>query len=359
MMTADQQHQYNINAKELNILPIKVTPHYEKLVQEEYKALGHADGPLHRVVYPTPERLKTRIFEEVPDFVEDYSNMPVGLSNILIHKYARRALFLVTDKCVGHCMYCCRQAVLSDIHGNPLPALEERLNRVINYLAEHPEINELILSGGDPLNIAFQNLSYLFERLAQETQVSDIRIHSRNLIFAPHVVSQKVTDLLGKYRVRIYLHIVHPYEITENVIDAVTRLQKAGVRTYSHFPILRGVNDHIQVLEKLLRQLDDLRANCINLYVPEPINYSASFRVSMKRLFTLMDELFWQTGSWLNGARLVLDSPIGKVRREDIVAWNQQTGEITFQRAGKNVVYYDFPAELDKAGELDILLWKG
>lgn len=359
MMTAEQQREYNTKAKKLNILPIKITNHYEKLVREEYKILRHAGGPLQRIVYPTPERLKTRIFQEVPDFVEDSTNMPTGLSNILIHKYSRRALFLVTDKCVSHCMYCCRQAVLTDIHGNPLPTLEKRLDHVINYLAEHPEINELILSGGDPLNISFQNLNYLFERLTQETQIRDIRIHTRNLIFAPHVISQKVADLLGKYQVRIYLHIVHPYEIEENVIATTIRLQQAGVRTYSHFPILRGVNDHIQVLEKLLRNLDDLRANCINLYVPEPINYSATFRVSMKRLFTLMDELFWQTGSWLNGVRLVLDSPIGKVRREDIIAWNQQTGEITFQREGKNVVYYDFPAELDEAGEIDTLLWKG
>ena len=79
----------------------------------------------------------------------------------------------------------------------------------------------------------------------------------------------------------------------------------------------------------------------------------------LKRLFRLVDELYWTTGSWTNGVRLVLDSPVGKVRREDIVSWDEGTGQVVFQRQGKNVVYHDFPAELDKPGELATLLWRG
>ncbi len=359
VITAELRQQFNAKAKELNVLPIKVTPHYEKMVQAEYEVLGRRGGPLYRVVYPTSDRLEIQIPHEVPDFVEDQSNMPPGLANVLIHKYQRRALFLVTDKCVGHCMYCFRQDVLTDLHGNSLPSLEERLNGVVNYLAGRPEVSELILSGGDPLNIPFHHLDHLFERLTQQTEVTDIRIHSRNLVFAPQVVSNKVAELLGKHRARIYIHVVHPYEIEDKMVAVVKQLQDAGVRTYSQFPILRGVNDHVQVLEKLLRRLDDLRANPINLFIPDPISYSAIFRIPMKRLLQLMDELYWSTGSWTNGVRLVLDTPIGKVRREDIVAWDETTGQITFQREGKKVIYHDFPSELDKPGELDTLLWRG
>ncbi len=359
VMTAERRQQFNNRAKELNVLPIKVPPHYKKMVQEEYEVLGRRGGPLYRVVYPTSDRLEIRIPHEVPDFVEDQSNMPSGLANVLIHKYRSRGLFLVTDRCVGHCMYCFRQDVLTDIHGNPLPPLEERLSRVVDYLTKHPEVSELILSGGDPLNIPFRHLSHLFEQLAQKTKVTDIRIHSRNLVFAPQVVSDKVAELLGKYRARIYIHVVHPYEIEDKMIEVIKRLQDAGVRTYSQFPILRGINDHVQVLETLLRKLDDLRANPINLFIPDPISYSASFRIPMKRLLQLMDELYWTTSSWTNGVRLVLDTPIGKVRREDIIAWDKKSHQITFQREGKNVIYHDFPADLEQPGELDTLLWKG
>lgn len=355
----DRQRQFNARARELNILPIKVTPHYGRLVQEEYETLGCAGGPLYRVVYPAADRLDIQVSHEVPDFVEDQSNMPSGLANVLIHKYERRALFLVTDKCAGHCMYCFRQEVLTDIHGNPVPDLETRLDAVIGYLARHPNISELILSGGDPLNIPLRHLARLFERLALETAVTDIRVHSRNLVFAPHVVTDQVADLLGRYRVRIYIHVVHPYEIEEEMEAVTRRLQQAGVRTYSQFPILRGINDHVEVLERLLRKLDDLQANSINLFIPDPINYSAAFRIPMRRLLRLMDQLYWRTASWTNGVRLVLDTPIGKVRREDIVAWDEATGRITFEREGHQVVYHDFPAELDRPGELDVLLWRG
>ncbi|MCI5193673.1 MAG: radical SAM protein [Candidatus Electrothrix sp. AU1_5] len=359
IMPAQQRQLFNLRAKELNVLPIKVPPHYEKLVREEYEVLGYSGGPLYRAVYPDEDRLELQDQHEVPDFVEDRTNMPLGLANVLIHKYRRRALFLVTDKCVGHCMYCFRQDVLTDIHGNPLPSLEERLDLVMGYLIEHPEISELILSGGDPLTIPFRHLSTLFEQLARKTGVTDIRVHSRNIVFAPQIISDNLAELLGEYGVRIYIHVIHPYEIEERMTEAVRRMQDAGVRTYSQFPILRGINDHVQVLEKLLRNLDELRTNPINLFIPDPINYSACFRIPMKRLLRLMDELYWSTGSWTNGVRLVLDTPIGKVRREDIVAWDEQTGRITFQREGKNVIYHDFSAELDQPGELDTLLWRG
>jgi lysine 2,3-aminomutase len=359
IFTPEQIQQFNVKAKELNVLPIKVTPHYKKLLQEEHDVLGHCGGPLSRVVYPVSDRLEIRTPHEVPDFVEDKTNMPAGLDNVLIHKYRCRALFLVTDRCIGHCMYCFRQDVLTDIQGNPLPPLEGRINGVVNYLKQHPEISELILSGGDPLNIPFKHLEDLLERLSQETKVTDIRIHSRNLVFGPQVVSDKVAELLGKHRVRIYIHVVHPYEIEEKMTGVIKLLQDAGVRTYSQFPILRGINDHVLVLAKLLRKLDDLRSNPINLFIPDPISYSASFRVPLKRLFQLIDQLYWTTSSWTNGVRLVLDTPIGKVRREDIVSWNEQTGEVIFQREGRDVIFHDFPAELDKPGDLATLLWKG
>lgn len=359
VITTELRQEYNTKAKELNVLPIKVTPHYEKMVREEYLILGQVGGPLYRAVYPDSDRLKIQVSHEVPDFVEDQSNMPQGLANVLIHKYHRRALFLVTEKCVGHCMYCFRQDILTDIYGKPLPPIEERIERVINYLTDHPEVSELILSGGDPLTIPFRQLSHLFDQITKKTKITDIRVHSRNLVFAPQVVSDKIAKLLGKYHARIYIHVIHPYEIDEKMTIALKRLQEAGVRIYSQFPILRGINDHVRVLEKLLRQLDDLRANPINLFIPDPINYSASFRIPMKRLFKLMDELFWSTASWTNGVRLVLDTPIGKVRREDLVAWDDKTGRITFQRDGRKIIYHDFPANLDEPGELSTLLWKG
>jgi len=353
------REQFNAQAKQLGVLPIKVTAHYQRLVEEEITTLGRTGGPLYRVVYPTAARLEMRVAHEVPDFVEDRTNMPPGLEGVLIHKYHQHALFLVTDKCAGHCMYCFRQDVMSDLQSQTLPAIDEKLNRVVDYLAKHPQISELILSEGDPLNVSFRYLEQILQRVRNETSVTDIRFHTRSIVFAPKVLSENVCALLGQYRARIYLHVVHPYELEEEVSEVIKRLQTHGVRTYSQFPILRGINDQVAILTKLLRALDDLRANPINVFIPDPISYSAAFRLPLKRLLGLMDELYWTTSSWTNGVRLVLDTPIGKVRRDDISAWDEQTGQVTFQREGKKVISHDFPAALDEPSQVNTLLWKG
>lgn len=349
---------YNDRAVPLGLLPIKVPPSYDRLVQEEVEALGFTGGPLYRIVYPVLRRLDTRSVHEVPDYVEDRTNMPSGLEGMFIHKYRNRALFLVTDKCAGHCMYCFRQDVISDLQKRAAPSLEEKIRRVVDYLAAHPEVRELILSGGDPLNVPLHYLEHILAAVRALNPQIRIRVHSRNVIFAPRLVSEPVCRLLGAYRVRVYLHVVHPYELTDDVTDAIGRMQAHGVRTYSQFPILRGVNDHVAVLKKLLESLDDLHVHPINLFIPDPINYSAPFRISLDRLLGLMDELYWNTSSWINGVRLVMDTPVGKVRREDITNWNRETGVVTFQREGQGIVYHDFPKHLDVPGRLETLLWR-
>lgn len=349
--------EFNSLASKQGLLPVKVTPHYRALVKKEVSALGQTGGPLYRAVYPTKDKLNVQAGHEVPDFVEDRGNMPSGLDNILIHKYANRALFLLTDKCIGHCMYCFRQDVMQESQAKPSSVFEHRLDSVITYLNATPEIEELILSGGDPMSLPYKYIETTLNRLREETQVKHIRMHTRNLAFAPSLFTDKLAALFAAHNVRLYLHLIHPYEITDEVKAVVGRYKKAGVKIYSQFPILRGINDHVEVLSRLLHDLDEIEAPAINIFIPDPISYSASFRVGTQRLLNLMDELYWATSSWLNGVRLVLDTPIGKVRREDIVKWDKVKGEITFQREGETTIYQDFPEELDMPGEIKFMLW--
>jgi lysine 2,3-aminomutase len=350
--------EFNRQADEKGLLRIKVPPYYKKLITEEFKAVGSSGGPLYKIVYPCDDYTEIGIGHEVPDFVEDRTNMPLGVENILIHKYKNRALFLVTDKCAGHCMYCFRKDVLTGLQGRNTPNREEKLNLLINYLKQNPNVNEIILSGGDPLSVPFNYLRTILERLKAEAKIRDLRLHTRNIVFAPKIISGQLCELLDRYKVRIYLHIVHPYELTEEVIKAIVMLRDHKIRTYAQLPVLRGINDHVTVLEKLIYVLDSLGVNVVSLFIPDPVRYSAPFRIPMKRLFSLMDNLYWSGGSWLNGVRIVLDTPIGKVRREDIVSWDEKKNIIVFQREGKKIIYDDFPAESDNPGDIKTLLWK-
>lgn len=358
MIDAELLNRFAEVARRENLLPLRVTPYYRSLVEEELAVLKNTNGPIYKVVYPTPERLNVRAPGEVRDFVEDRDNMPDGLGDMVLRKYSNRLLFLITDKCAAHCMYCFRQDVLAEQHEREVPTFDTKLDRLIQYLREHPEIEEVIFSGGDPLNVPLRVLRSSLERISRETPVTNFRVHTRNAAFAPKAFTDEACRLLGDYDVRLVLHMVHPYELREEAVAIIKKVRSLGVRCYSQFPVLRGINDHPVALERILRRLDELGVRPLSLFIADPINYSASFRIPLARLFAIMDELNWRTSAWVNSVRLVLDSPIGKVRREDISNWDKEAGVVTFSREGQQVVYRDFPQELDEETDLGTLLWK-
>lgn len=358
MIDTEVLNQFAEIAKRENLLPVRVTPYYRSLVDEELAVLKNTQGPIYKVVYPTAERIGLRVPGEVKDFVEDRGNMPHGLGDMVLRKYRNRLLFLITDKCAAHCMYCFRQDVLAEQHERDVPTFDTKLDGLIRYLQEHPEVEEVIFSGGDPLNVPLRILRTSLARISKETSVTNFRLHTRNAAFAPKAFTEEACRLLGDYNVRLVLHVVHPYEIREEAVSIIKTVQSYGVRCYSQFPVLRGINDHAVVLERILRKLDELGVRPLSLFIADPINYSATFRIPLARLFSIMDELNWRTSAWINSVRLVLDSPIGKVRREDMVGWDKEAGVVTFSRDGEQVLYPDFPQELDEQSDLKTLLWK-
>jgi len=347
-------------AKKDGLLPIKVTGFYRKKIEEEVTALGHHEGPLHRGIYPTSDRMNVRAPGEVPDFVDDRENMPEGLKDAAIRKYDNRMLFFPTDVCAAHCQYCFRQDVLAELHENEptFTTLDQNLTHLKEYLGQRPEVQEVILSGGDPMTIAYPKLEHVLRTLKEEAKVPHIRIHTRTLIFSPKIFKPETVQLLADTNVRLVNHTIHPYEICEEVEHYIGELRAAGVRLYNQFPLLRKVNDHPEVLRQHLTRLDELEIRNLSMFIPDPINYSAAFRIRLKRLFSLIDELNWSTPSWVNSTRVVLDTHYGKVRREDLKEYDEESGQAVFVREGNRIPYPDLPADIDEPGDLKTLLWK-
>ncbi|WP_237153039.1 radical SAM protein [Oryzibacter oryziterrae] len=342
------------------LLPIKVPAFYQLKLDQELAALGHTEGPLHRMVRPTRDRFTARAGHEVADWVDDRSNMPVPGSQTIIHKYADRVLFMPTSVCAGHCQYCFRQDVLTDAHADERAVVVRELDHLVAYLGSKPEVSEVILSGGDPLTLPLRDLELIFRRLRALPQIRSIRIHSRTLAFAPKIFGDPAKiDLLAEADVRLVFHFAHPYEVCDDVREVLSRLAARRIRLYNHFPLLRGVNDHVDVLRRLVEDLDDARVRTLSVYLPEPIHHSAPYRLTLDRILALQDALTASTPSWINAIRFTLDSPVGKARREHITAWDRATGRVTFEKDGKSFVYPDFPSELDVPGERDVLLWRG
>jgi lysine 2,3-aminomutase len=347
------------------ILPIKVSDFYAQGVQREMSAIG-PDGPLYKTVFPTNERLDIRLPSEGRDYINEISHMPVTDAPYIVRKYADRVVFLVADECFAHCQYCFRTYKLTSEKKAALKAnqrqcaattLEEKTTTLLNFLATEPSITEVIFTGGEPLTLDVAALEYLFASLSRWR----LRLHTRAVVYEPAVITDTLAGLLARYHVRVVLHVNHPYELSEAVTAAIARLYRAGVRLYAQFPLLRGINDHPAVLTMLLERLDECGVRPLTIFCVEPDNYASSFRLPFARVERIIDEVNWRTPSWVNACRFVLDTEIGKVRREHCI--KRETNPdgstlLTFQRDGKQITYPDFPEALDTPSNIQRLLWQ-
>lgn len=346
------KNKYNELVEKNRLLPIKISDFYMKKILEEVNAIG-VNGPLYRSVLPSLERMDVKTSHESRDYVEEYKHMPVSGVDYIIQKYKERVLFIITDVCFAHCQYCFRTYNLTGFQQSNLKStIENKVKVLKEYLSHHDEITEIILSGGDPLSIGYDNLKYVLE----EFKTLNIRIHTRAIVYNPSVFTKDIMELFKKYQVRLVFHINHPYEMCEIVESKIIELDNYGIRMYSQFPLLRGINDNAKVLAILLQKMDDLHIRPISIFIPDPISYSASFRLSFTRIKKIQDELNWTTPSWINSVRFTLDTTLGKVRRENVVS--QKENCIIFERENKCVKYYDLDDGIDHETDLSILLWK-
>jgi L-lysine 2,3-aminomutase len=240
-------------------------------------AKGDATDPLLRQVLP--------LFDETSDqdgFVAD----PVGdsaaeLSPGLLQKYYGRALLITTGACAVHCRYCFRrQYPYASAPKSPVewqPAIER--------IAADPSIDEVILSGGDPLTLVDGHLASLAERIARIKHVQRLRIHTRLPIVIPQRVTVELIDLLRGTRLTpiMVVHANHPQEIDEPTAAALSRLIDAGIPVLNQSVLLRGVNDNAEALIGLSRRLINLRVMPYYLHQLDRVAGAAHFEVPVSR----------------------------------------------------------------------------
>ena len=218
----------------------------------------------------------------------------------------------------------------------------------------------MILSGGDPMVLPTAALARVLRPLAANPQVARLRIHTKTIAYAPAVYDDAdELALLAECGVRLVFHLAHPYELCDVVTRAIGRTRAAGIRCYNQFPLLRRINDDAGLLARHLETLDELEVRNLSVFVPEPIVGSAPFRLSWDRFESLVDALVRTTPSWIDATRFVLDTPVGKVRREDLAERDRAAGTLVFERDGRRIAYPDFPAHLDEPGDPEVMLRRG
>ncbi|RWC42958.1 MAG: KamA family radical SAM protein [Mesorhizobium sp.] len=205
--------------------------------------------PIRAQVIPSPEELE-EVEGELDDPIADHEFSPVPR---LTHRHADRVLLFPTYQCAVYCRFCFRKESLTSIgRGYTREALEPALA----YISGHPEIREVILTGGDPLSLPDAALAEIRARIEAIPHVRLLRIHTRVPVVLPlRVTSGLVAALQGRLMVTIVTHFNHPREITDATEAACRTLRRAGFVLLNQSVLLKGVNDSVEALEELCREL--------------------------------------------------------------------------------------------------------
>lgn len=280
-------------------LAMAVTPHYFNLISRE-----DPDCPIRRQVIP---RIEETLYapEEMSDPCGEDSHMPVPG---LVHRYPDRVLFLVTDRCASYCRYCTRGRVVSGVGEQ---GLEMDHARAIEYIRNHEEVRDVLLSGGDPLLLSDARLERILSALRDIAHVEFIRIGSRIPVFLPQRITPELCAMLEKYHpLWLSIHVNHPRELTLEVRDALHRLSKAGVPIGNQSVLLRGVNDDPDTMKELLHKLLMCRVRPYYLYQCDLIQGSSHLRTSIREGLEIMDQLRGYTTGYAV-PQYVVDGPGG------------------------------------------------
>jgi EF-P beta-lysylation protein EpmB len=278
--------------------PLRVTPSFLSRMRP-----GDPNDPLLRQVLPIGAEL-----EEQPGFVSDpLEEGAAKRAPGLLQKYDGRALLITTAACAIHCRYCFRRefpyAEQSSEEGG-------RWAEALATIAADASIDEVILSGGDPLTLSDARLAQITDALAAMPHVRRIRVHTRQPVVLPSRVDDGLIAWIAGIRLPLVfvLHVNHPNEIDADVRTAVARLKAAGVTLLNQSVLLAGVNDEVETLKRLSVDLMAAGVLPYYLHLPDRVRGTAHFDVAEPRAKQLLGELASQLSGYLV-PRLVREIP--------------------------------------------------
>lgn len=253
-------------------LPLRITPYYASLLSSD-----NPKQPLRRTMIPTINELVISKGESADPLSEEHHS-PVPN---LVHRYPDRVLFLATGFCSAYCRYCTRShMVAKDKCHVGIKAWEPALQ----YIREHKEVRDVLISGGDPLTMPDPHIEYLLSTLRAIPHVEIIRIGTKVPVVLPQRITKTLVSMLKKYHpLFISVHFTHPDELTQEVAEACARLADAGIPLGSQTVLLKGVNDDVATMRNLMHGLLKIRVRPYYLYQCDPIPGSAHFRTHVAK----------------------------------------------------------------------------
>jgi lysine 2,3-aminomutase len=235
--------------------------------------------------------------------------------NGILHKYAYTALVVATEYCSMYCRHCFRKRMV----GLPNRQTVENFRNAANYIAAHPEISNVVISGGDPLLLPTDVLRQMLDALRDIPHLNFVRIGSRApVVFPTRLADDALLQVLAEFNrdktLQVPTHFNHPREITPEAAEAVLRLREAGITVNNQAVLLRGVNDDPETLTELMDGLMRIGVNPYYLYQCMPVaRVRHHFQVPLKEGVDIVDEARRRMDGYAKRFKFIIGHDIGKL----------------------------------------------
>ncbi len=283
----------------LGTLRMAITPYYLSLIDPE-----DPNDPVRKQAIPTAKELHKAAADLEDPLHEDTDSPVPGLT----HRYPDRVLILTTDACSMYCRHCTRRRFAGQTD-DAVPV--DKIDKCIEYVAAHPEVRDVLLSGGDVLMLSDERLEYIISKLRAIPHVEIVRLGSRTPVVMPQRITPELCAMLKKYHpVWLNTHFNHPNEVTEEAKKATGMLADAGIPLGNQSVLLAGVNDCVHVMKKLVHELVMMRVRPYYIYQCDLSMGLEHFRTPVSKGIEIIEGLRGHTSGYCVPT-FVVDAPGG------------------------------------------------
>ena len=314
--------------------PLCITPYYASLIEQK----NYLNDPIFKQAFPNPAELKIDKYEMKDPLHEDKDSPTKGIT----HRYPDRVLFLVSNRCAMYCRHCTRKRKVGDPEYIPS---RDQIQKGINYIEEHNEIRDVLLSGGDPFMLPDEFLNWILAEIRNISHVKVIRIGSRMPVVLPYRITTEFVQMLKTHHpLWLNTHFNHPKEFTLSSREALSKLADAGIPLGNQSVLLAGVNDCPQIMKTLNQKLIENRVRPYYMFQCDLSEGLSHFRTPIGKGVEIMESLVGHTSGFAI-PRYVVDAPGGggkiPVMPNYIVSWS--TNKVILRNYEEVITTYKEP----------------
>ncbi|KQC11840.1 MAG: lysine 2,3-aminomutase [Candidatus Cloacimonas sp. SDB] len=291
----------------------KVIKRHPMSISRSYLSLidpADPDDPLRKIVVPS--KYEMNILGSYDTSGEKHNTKFLGFQ----HKYPQTVLILSTQQCASYCRFCFRKRLV----GISKKEIFNNLDRAVNYIKEHPEVNNILISGGDPLVLSNRVLRNFLEIFSSLPQLDFIRFGTKVPVYHPERIAQdeELLEILEQHnhKKQIYfvLQIDHPREISSELIEAVQCLKKIGIIINNQTVLLKGVNDDPEVMAKLQNQITSIGINPYYVFQCRPVKrVKKHFQIPVYEGYRIIEKAKTKLNGHSKRFRYVMSHKTGKI----------------------------------------------